>query len=53
MYFDDAAESFDPIESKSMGLILLVTAAITAILFVYLPVITEPAARAAQALIAG
>ncbi len=53
MYFDEAVDSFDKINSKSIKLVLICTGVITATMILYLPLITNPAAHAAASLFAG
>ncbi len=50
MYFDDAAEKLDTVESGQMKLILAVTGFATATLILYFPMVTDPALKAASSL---
>lgn len=51
MYFDDAAESLDTIDNWRLAWVMGVTGAITATMFIYMPLVTNPAAIAAGSLL--
>ncbi|RED53317.1 NADH-quinone oxidoreductase subunit NuoN [Aestuariispira insulae] len=53
MYFEDAVEVMDPVGSKRMGLILVVTGVVTATMIGWFPAVSNPAAQAAASLFAG
>lgn len=53
MYFDEAAEPFDRIEGYGLRGVMAAAGVVTATLFIYLPVVTNPAAIAAGSLFAG
>ncbi|WP_420547143.1 NADH-quinone oxidoreductase subunit NuoN [Curvivirga sp.] len=53
MYFDDPAEKLDSVESGAMKLILAVTGIVTATMILYMPVVTDPAIKAASSLFGG
>ena len=53
MYFDDPVEGFDKIETMGLKGVMIVSGLLTAVLFIYLPGITDPATAAAASLFGG
>lgn len=52
MYFDEAVEGFDKVETIGLRGVMIVSGLLTAVLFIYLPGITDPATAAAASLFA-
>jgi len=53
MYFDEPVEAFDQIETFGLKGVMTVSGVLTALLFIYLPLITDPATAAAKSLFGG
>ena len=53
MYFDDPVETLDRIETPGLKGVMAVSGVLTALLFIYLPGITDPATVAAKSLFGG
>lgn len=53
MYFDEPVESFDKIATMGLRGVMIVSGLLTAVLFIYLPGITDPATAAAASLFGG
>lgn len=50
MYFDEPVEAFDKVEAMGLRGVMIVSGLLTAVLFIYLPGITDPATAAAASL---
>ena len=50
MYFDEPVEAFDKVETMGLRGVMIVSGLLTAVLFIYLPGITDPATAAAASL---
>lgn len=53
MYFDEPVDGFDKIETIGLKGVMAVSGILTALLFIYLPGITDPATTAAKSLFGG
>lgn len=53
MYFDEPVEGFDKIETMGLKGVMIVSGLLTAVLFIYLPGVTDPATVAAASLFGG
>ncbi|WP_425404798.1 NADH-quinone oxidoreductase subunit NuoN [Hwanghaeella sp.] len=53
MYFDEPVEGFDKVETMGLRGVMIVSGLLTAVLFIYLPGITDPATAAAASLFGG
>ncbi|RVU39302.1 NADH-quinone oxidoreductase subunit NuoN [Hwanghaeella grinnelliae] len=53
MYFDEPVEAFDKVETMGLRGVMIVSGLLTAVLFIYLPGITDPATAAAASLFGG
>ncbi len=53
MYFDEPVEGFDKIATMGLRGVMIVSGVLTAVLFIYLPGITDPATAAAASLFGG
>ncbi len=53
MYFDEPVQEFDKVETLGLRGIMVVSGVLTAVLFIFLPVITDPASVAAASLFGG